>query len=677
MFPNRPSLKFLRSRADSVFSLEWIQERRASASVLFSECLNLAARHPRGLDVGMEHGFAEGVQRAKGRYDILYGFNGNEEFMEVDETLRPVLTQILQSKQLLLFNGLLHSVPGSNEQLWHADGEHLFPGSGHSYLPVHSLNIFVPLVDITEDNGGTEFFLGSHRLTGESDSIVWQDAAHKDNIGCTGDPVAFTCRAGSVIMFDYRILHRGLANTSQTARPVLYFTYARAWFRDMHNFPARPLLRDPRLDLGPSPPRPARAWQEEAVPAAPAVRRGEQARGRDFHLRAGGEDAWHTPAGVVGWEGAPSARARERARHSQPSLRTRTLQFPSPVPAVYSCVPGIGAEESRGVGAASRRQARERARAGRGDECSLRTWRSAGPFWGRLAGAGAEAGRLRGTRASQGYMRRGAATAAAARAGPVDVAAAAAARPVGQLDVEAIRREFPAVQKLGVEGGVVLCDGAGGSQVPQTVIAAMQEQLTTRNFNVGAPFAGSSDNLRAWTGWREDVAALLNCQAQEVIFGNNATTLTFHMARAFASDPSLRLQSGDNIVVTTMDHACNVGPWELLARDTGAELRRIAFDRGCWSLDANSIDACIDERTKLVAVGAASNLLGSVNDFIRVVARARAVGAISYVDAVHLAPHAAVDVQAIGCDMLVCSPYKFFGPHAGASPGVGLRVVEM
>jgi len=228
--------------ADSVFSQDWIEARRASASVLLDECLDMASRHTRGMDVGMEFGFAEGVQRAKGRYDILYGFNGNNEFMEVDTRLSPVLSQILRCKRMLLFNGLLHSNPGSNEQLWHADGEHLFPGSGHSYLPVHSLNVFVPLVDITEDNGGTEFFLGSHRLTGACENIVWQDANHRENIGCTGKPVAFTCRAGSAILFDYRILHRGLANTSPEPRPVLYFTYARAWFRDMHNFPSRPLL---------------------------------------------------------------------------------------------------------------------------------------------------------------------------------------------------------------------------------------------------------------------------------------------------------------------------------------------------------------------------------------------------------------------------------------------------
>ena len=159
---------------DSVFPQDWIDARRASARKMFSECLDLAARHKNGMDVGMAHGFAEGVQRAKGRYDILYGFNNNSEFMDVDVKLSPVLEQILQGKRLLLFNGLLHSDPESSEQLWHADGEHLFPGSRHSNLPVHSLNVLIPLVNITEHNGATEFLLGSQRLTGASDEIVWQ-----------------------------------------------------------------------------------------------------------------------------------------------------------------------------------------------------------------------------------------------------------------------------------------------------------------------------------------------------------------------------------------------------------------------------------------------------------------------------------------------------------------------
>jgi len=193
----------------------------------------------------------------------------------------------------------------------------------------------------------------------------------------------------------------------------------------------------------------------------------------------------------------------------------------------------------------------------------------------------------------------------------------------------------------------------------------MQQQLLHRNCNVGGPFKGSLDNLGALTRAREAIATFLNCAPCEVVLGNNATTLAFHVARALAKDKVLNIRHGDNIVVSSMDHACNVGPWEAIAREKGAELRRIKFDRATWTLEAESVRRSIDARTKIVAIGAASNLLGSVNDLSLPIACARAVGAVSFVDGVHFAPHAAIDVKAIGCDMLVCSPYKYFGPHAG------------
>ena len=480
--------------ADSVFEQSWVEARRVSANAIFAECLDIASQHERGLDVGMEHGFAEGVQRAKGRYDILYGFNGNSEFMEVDSKLRPVLAQILECKhRLLLFNGLLHSNPASSEQLWHADGEHLFAGTEHCHLPVHSLNVFVPLVDITEENGGTEFCLGSHRLTGASDRIVWQDAAHRDRIGSQGEPVAFTCRAGSVILFDYRILHRGLANSTQASRPVLYFTYARAWFRDVRNFPERVLV--PERNIRPAS-RSLKNLQsryfvgdaeksEDAAAAASALLRFAPARGwRGQVLKS---------AGVRGFGG------------------------------------GLGV--SRGGGGGSSR---------------------------------------RGVCAATGHPHTG------ARA--FSSSSSSSSFSSSSLDIAVIRAEFPALVRLD-ESGVVLCDGAGGSQVHSSVLAAMQEQLIMRNCNVGAPFMNSVSNLEALASCRQTMAAFFNCKAEEVVFGNNATTLTFHMARSLARDPELNIGPGDNVVVTCMDHACNVGPWEALARDTGAQLRRIVVDR--------------------------------------------------------------------------------------------------
>ena len=414
----------------------------------------------------MEHGFAEGVQRAKGRYDILYGFDGNEEFMEVDATLHPVLSQIFQSERLLLFNGLLHSQPGSNEQLWHADGEHLFPGTSHSYLPVHSLNVFVPLVDITEDNGGTEFFLGSHRLTGESENIVWQDSAHKERIGCTGDPIAFTCRAGSVIIFDYRILHRGLANTSRAARPVLYFTYARAWFRDMHNFPSRSLLdviSESHL----------RRAGGAGRSAASATHRVAQTR-RSLHSKAFSSTSMAAigcAAGVAAARSAWDAVVVLQARASH-LLRAQRPKTPR---SLYPCVFGGSGALGRGVGILAKRPTPARSRVICAKPASLR--RSQAKVAAQVemgdkilkprheAGAAASAGQQQHT----GFR---CATSGAGKGRGL------CSRPAGAVDhsgmtqeqVEEIRREFPAVHKLAAEGeGVVLCDGAGGSQMHQSV----------------------------------------------------------------------------------------------------------------------------------------------------------------------------------------------------------------
>ena len=413
----------------------------------------------------MEHGFAEGVQRAKGRYDILYGFDGNEEFMEVDATLHAVLSQIFQSKRLLLFNGLLHSEPGSNEQLWHADGEHLFPGTSHSDLPVHSLNVFVPLVDITEDNGGTEFFLGSHRLTGESENIVWQDSAHKERIGCTGDPIAFTCRAGSVIIFDYRILHRGLANTSRAARPVLYFTYARAWFRDMHNFPARSLLDIRREShLG----RAGGDAHGAGRPAASATHRVEQAR-RSLHSGASPSTSMTAIGCAAGAAPAWDAVAQQASPpHMVGAQQPKTPRI------LYPCVFGGGGGLGRGERILAKRPTPARLRVICANPASFRRSQAKEEVEVHMgvnslkprqeAGAPAFAGQRKGFRCATSGAANGRGL-CSRPAGAVDQSSG-----MTQEQVEEIRREFPAVHKLAAEGdGVVLCDGAGGSQMHQSV----------------------------------------------------------------------------------------------------------------------------------------------------------------------------------------------------------------
>ena len=612
---------------DSVFPREWIAARRATTARAFAECLGLASGHKDGLSVGMHNGFAEAVQRAKGRYDILYGVNGNSDFMEVDRVLSQVLLQIL-TKRVMLFNGLLHADPGCNEQLWHADGEHLFPGSCHVNLPLHCLNVFVPLVDITEDNGGTEFCLGSHRLTGGSPDIVWQDAQHKDRIGCTVTPVAFTCRAGSVIMFDYRVLHRGLANNGPEARPVLYFTYAHAWFRDMHNFPVRSLL-----DAAPS----AAAKRSSISPEPRAITH----RPPPLNIAVGTS----SPRAAGSWAAARKALTRCVAGQSSVLCRHRGRQ---------TLVAGARKIPSASAWVRPRQGFRN---AGSSCRAGLATASCTSPT------------PLRPTEPKEGAARGHVRTLASSctHSGLHDMAreARAGKASLSAEDVGVLRAEFPGVSRLAT-AGVVLCDGAGGSQVHSSVAAAMQEQLATRNFNVGAPFPGSEANLVAFTHARETLAAFLNCHAQELVFGPSATALTFHMARSLArGHGAWRIGAGDNLVVTELDHACNVGPWEALARETGAAIRRVSMEHSSWTLCEDSVRANIDERTKLVAVGAASNLIGSVHDLRSVISHARAAGALSFVDAVHMAPHALLDVEAIGCDLLVCSPYKFFGPHMG------------
>ncbi|TIT41164.1 MAG: aminotransferase class V-fold PLP-dependent enzyme, partial [Mesorhizobium sp.] len=148
---------------------------------------------------------------------------------------------------------------------------------------------------------------------------------------------------------------------------------------------------------------------------------------------------------------------------------------------------------------------------------------------------------------------------------------------------------------------------------------------------------------------------------REVVFGQNMTTLTFAVSRAIGRD----LNPGDAIVLTRMDHDANVAPWLMLAEDRGLEVRWIDLDPKTFELDLSTLDATIDEQVKLVAVGYASIVTGTINDVTRIARRARAVGALTYVDAVQFAPHGVIDVQAIGCDFLVCSAYKFFGPHHG------------
>jgi cysteine desulfurase family protein (TIGR01976 family) len=229
-------------------------------------------------------------------------------------------------------------------------------------------------------------------------------------------------------------------------------------------------------------------------------------------------------------------------------------------------------------------------------------------------------------------------------------------------DLSPVRSQFPALQQTDEQDRpYVYLDGPGGTQVPRTVIDAMADYLITANANHGGYFATSrrSDEMIAQA--RMAMADFLNANsAQEIVFGANMTSLTYNLSRAIGRI----LQPGDEIVVTRLDHDANVAPWKALA-EQAIEIKEADFDVEDCRLDLEHLASLITEKTKLVAVGYASNAVGTINPIGRIAALARNVGAWLWVDAVHYAPHGPIDVQSLGCDFLVCSPYKFFGPHAG------------
>jgi len=208
----------------------------------------------------------------------------------------------------------------------------------------------------------------------------------------------------------------------------------------------------------------------------------------------------------------------------------------------------------------------------------------------------------------------------------------------------------------------IFLDGPAGTQVPQRVIEAIGNYLAHCNANHGGVFATSRDSDRLTDGAHEAVADLLNApSAREIIFGQNMTSLTFHLSRSIAKV----LRPGDEVMVTRLDHDANVTPWVLAARDAGATVRWVDIHPEDCTLDLDTFDRQLGERTRLVAVGLASNGVGTVNDVATITRRAKQAGAMVFVDAVHFAPHGPIDVQALGCDFLACSAYKFFGPHVG------------
>ncbi len=232
------------------------------------------------------------------------------------------------------------------------------------------------------------------------------------------------------------------------------------------------------------------------------------------------------------------------------------------------------------------------------------------------------------------------------------------------FDLTWIRAQFPALAQEVNGHPAVFFDGPGGTQVPQRVIDAVADYLIHHNANTHGAFATSRRTDETIDAARAAMADLLGCAADEVVFGPNMTTLTFAISRAFGRD----IRPGDEIVLTRLDHDANVAPWKALEAQ-GAVIRMVDIDTEECTLDMADMARAIGPRTKLVAVGYASNAVGTINDVATITRMAHAVGALVYIDAVHYAPHGPIDVQALDCDFLACSPYKFFAPHMGALYG--------
>jgi cysteine desulfurase family protein (TIGR01976 family) len=231
--------------------------------------------------------------------------------------------------------------------------------------------------------------------------------------------------------------------------------------------------------------------------------------------------------------------------------------------------------------------------------------------------------------------------------------------------VEAIRAQFPALLRREGDHPVAYFDGPGGTQVPRSVADAMTYYLLHHNANTHWAYPTSAETDALLMQAREVLADFLGASAGEIAFGANMTTLLFHISRAIGRG----LKPGDEIIVTELDHHANVAPWQALAKERGVVLKWLPLDLDTYRHEEGALERLLTDRTKVVAVGAASNILGTVSDVPRLVQLARAAGAITVVDAVHYAPHNLVDVQSLGADFLLCSAYKFYGPHVGVVYG--------
>ena len=229
-------------------------------------------------------------------------------------------------------------------------------------------------------------------------------------------------------------------------------------------------------------------------------------------------------------------------------------------------------------------------------------------------------------------------------------------------DLEQIRGKFPAlnIKDSGVRR--IYFDNPAGTQVPTEVIEAIQKCMIESNANIQGGFETSNRVDKILDEFHQSMADFLNAtSSEEIIFGQNMTTLTLHISRSIGR----LLSKGDEIILSRMDHDANISPWLLLAEDIGLSVKWLSFDTEKYEFDLNCLENLLSDKTKLICIGGASNLLGTINDIKSICKIAKKANALTYVDAVQLAPHVSIDVQDIDCDFLVCSAYKFFGPHQG------------
>ena len=231
----------------------------------------------------------------------------------------------------------------------------------------------------------------------------------------------------------------------------------------------------------------------------------------------------------------------------------------------------------------------------------------------------------------------------------------------GITTVEGIRARFPALERH--EGGypVAYFDGPGGTQVPRPVVEAISDYLYHHNSNTHWGYATSNETDATIRSGRAALADLLNAGPSEIVFGPNMTTLTFHLSRALGR----AYGPGDEIVVTELDHHANVDPWRALATERGVTVRSVKMVPETGQLDWQDLEAKVNRRMKVLAIGVASNALGTIHDIRRAAEIAHSAGALLFADGVHSTPHIPTDVKAWGCDFLACSAYKFYGPHMG------------